>query len=947
MNAGSVVLGVLNGMQFGLLAVGIVLVYRSNRFLNLAYAQLGALPALLLAKFVLQWGWSWWGAFPVCVAAGVATGLLVERALVSRLQARTRSSISLLLLTLGIGEVLLALSYVPALGPGANRLATRGYPLPFHTHITVGSVVLGGQDVLVVFFAPLLVGGLALLLHYSFIGKQLRAAASNPDAARLAGVSLRRVRALAWGLAGGLAAITAVLQAPSQGSFNAAVLGPGLLLFALGAAAFGAFVSITWAIAGGLTLGIVQQLTLAETHDAGAALLVVVAVILAVIVVRGHDIGQAFATSGSVVDHRAPPPPPDSLSGHWLVKRRRAVLGGMALLVAALLPVLPALRAESRRFDLSLVVVYALVAASLAILVGWAGQISLGHFAVVGIGAFVAARLFSHGVSLAAVIVVAGAAGALAMVLVGIPALRVPGLSLAVSSLGLAVVAPAWLYRQSWLGSRQPFGLQAPAQPLAAGLWRPATEAGVYYLGLAMLAVVLLGASAVRASGAGRAILAVRDNEMGAASFGLTPATVKLVALALSGFIAAVGGVVWAEAWRSVAATQFTPDLSMAVLAAPVVGGVTSLSGSVAGAVAIFGVAIFAAPMLRSVFGRFGEQVGFQLALGGAGIILVLLRYPDGLAGAGQRWWQAFLRQVARGHERRTLTDEPDLPLVVSNTSVAFGGIQALNDVSIRVGRGEIVGLIGPNGAGKSTLMNVISGTVRSDRASIRVFGKELAGLAPEFRPAFGVARSFQDATLFPGLTVTEAVQVALDRRHRTGLLSAAVGAPWSRAAESASRTEARRVIDGLGLAAWAASPVAELSTGTRRICDLAAQAAARPSVLLLDEPTAGVAQRDAEAFAPLLRRLRDELGCAVLIIEHDMPLLMGLCDRIYAMDLGRIIAEGTPSEVAANPAVVAAYLGTEPAAARSGPAGAGRRPSARAAVRAGRGEGPRQKGTP
>jgi ABC-type branched-subunit amino acid transport system ATPase component/ABC-type branched-subunit amino acid transport system permease subunit len=913
MTEGSLVLGVLNGLLFGLLALGIVLVYKTNRFLNLAYAQLGAVSALLLAKFVLSWHWSWWLAFVLSVLAGVGVGLLVDWALVSRLRGRTRSGVSLLLLSLGIGELLLAATYVPALGPDPDTLAVKGYPVPFRAHITIGQVVLGGQDILVMVLAPVLVVALAAFFRWSLLGKQVRAAASNPDAARLAGVSVRRVSLLTWGVAGGLSAITAILQAPSQSSFDAASLGPALLLVALGGAAFGAFTSMPWALAGGLTIGVVQQLTLGITNNAGTADVVVLGLILLVVVVRGKAIGRVFATSGAVVAQPPPVVPPTELVDHWLVRRQSLLLVLVALVVAVTLPLLPVLRADSARFELALVATYALVAVSLCVLVGWGGQISLGQFAVVGLGAFVTARLVPHDVSLLVIVLLAGLAGAVVMMVVGLPALRVPGLSLAVTTLGLAVIAPEWLFLRPWVGSSEPFGISTSLSPIVRDVSLPGGEIGVYYLAVVLVVLSVAAAAALRRRAPGRALLAVRDNETAAAAFGLTPAAVKLWALSISGFIAGTAGVVWAGAWGSVSATQFTPDLSMVVLAAPVIGGVTSLGGAVAGAVVLFGATFWLSPALSSLFGSFGQQIGFQLALGGLGIVVMMLAYPAGLAGMAHSWWRRFLVSLARAEQARRPAGDPDgdVPLVVRDATVSFGGVRALQGASIEVQRGEIVGLIGPNGAGKTTLMNVVSGTVKADRVSVKTFGRELANLGPEYRSWLGVARSFQDATLFPALTVVESVQVGLDRRHRSSVLSSMTHMPWARWAEAQSREGARQIIERLGLAAWADTLVGELSTGTRRICDLAAQVAAQPAVLLLDEPTAGVAQRDAEAFGPLLRRIRDELGCAVLVIEHDMALLMGICDRIYAMDGGRVICSGTPAEVRNDPVVIASYLGT------------------------------------
>jgi ABC-type branched-subunit amino acid transport system ATPase component len=225
--------------------------------------------------------------------------------------------------------------------------------------------------------------------------------------------------------------------------------------------------------------------------------------------------------------------------------------------------------------------------------------------------------------------------------------------------------------------------------------------------------------------------------------------------------------------------------------------------------------------------------------------------------------------------------------------------------------------------------MNVISGVITPDAGSVRLFGHEVVDLPADLRAAYGLARSFQDANLFAGLTVNETIQVALARGHKVGGVSAMLGAPWVRARERISRVQTGEIVERFGLTAWADTLTADLSTGTRRICDLAAQVAVGPKLLLLDEPTAGVAQRDAEAFGPLLRRIRDELDCAVLIVEHDMPLLMGLCDRVYAMDTGRVIAEGTPTKVRHDPVVVASYLGSEPVAICRSERRSGRPPSA------------------
>jgi ABC-type branched-subunit amino acid transport system ATPase component len=250
---------------------------------------------------------------------------------------------------------------------------------------------------------------------------------------------------------------------------------------------------------------------------------------------------------------------------------------------------------------------------------------------------------------------------------------------------------------------------------------------------------------------------------------------------------------------------------------------------------------------------------------------------------------------------------------------VRFGGNTAVNDVSIEVADGEVVGLIGTNGAGKSSLMNAIGGFVPST-GRVELFGKSVTGRSSGARARLGLGRTFQAATLFPELTVRDTVLVALEARKRTGMLTTALFWPPAIRHERARRSEADELIDFLGLGRYADSYIGDLSTGTRRIVELAGLLALDARVLCLDEPTAGVAQRETEAFGPLILELRRELGASMLVIEHDMPLIMGISDRVYCLETGAVIAEGLPDEMRNHPDVIASYLGTdERAIARSG----------------------------
>lgn len=922
MNSGALVLGILNGLTIGLLAAGLVLVFKSNRFLNLAHAQTGALPALLLAKFVLDYGWSFWFAFVVALVLGIATGVVVDKALVAPLRRRTKSPLRLLLLSIGVAQLLLALTFIPALNPDTTNFSV--YPQPFDADFALGGVRLTGMNILTGILVPALVVALALFLRFSFYGKQIRAAANNADAARLCGISVSRVSTITWALAGAFATVSAILQAPYQATFNGPSLGPYLLMLTLGAAAFGAFVSVPGALVGGLVLGLVAQVVSAETSSAAISQLWVFGVILLTVAVRGRAIARVFELSGSAVEELPITRVAESLRGKAFVRYQSLWLGGVTLVALIALPRLPWLDSTSDQFSLSLILIYALLGVSLTMLLGWGGQVSLGNFALVGLGAYLTAR-WADDWTLLTLLLAVGAVGAGVMVLVGLPALRIRGLTLAVTTLGFAVISHDWLYHQSWI-SENPFSTVVADADLGAAFGSVDTQLGVYYLCLVVLVAAVLMAAALRRSSPGRIFLAVRDNERASAAFGVSPAAVKLALLAVSGFFSATGGVLWAFSWKALSVTQFTPEFSTAILAIPVIGGLGSISGAIAAAVLLYGTTFFIGPEVSGLFGEIGQNLGFSLFLAGAGVVATVMQFPNGIAGEAQRRWQLYLDKRAERTELAQEGVDVALPLLVRDVHVSFGGIRALDGPNIEVQPGEIVGLIGTNGAGKTTLMNVISGVIRPDSGSVRVFGNEVLDLAPDFRAAFGMARSFQDAALFGGLTVRETIQVALSQRRKVGVLPAMLAAPWVRGAERDTRRIADEVIERFGLAAWADSRTSELSTGTRRICDLAAQVATEPKLILLDEPTAGVAQREAEAFGPLLRQIRDELDCAVLIVEHDMPLLMGLCDRIYALELGAVIAVGTPEEIRNDPSVVASYLGTQDVAiTRSGAIGATR----------------------
>lgn len=259
--------------------------------------------------------------------------------------------------------------------------------------------------------------------------------------------------------------------------------------------------------------------------------------------------------------------------------------------------------------------------------------------------------------------------------------------------------------------------------------------------------------------------------------------------------------------------------------------------------------------------------------------------------------------------------------LEVEDLRVAFGGLRAVRQVSFNAAPGAIVGLIGPNGSGKTTTLDVVSGLVGSSGGSVRVDGTDLAEYLPEERHGLGVVRSFQDCRLFPELAVYDVLLVCQDARRPPGVLSSTLQMPWARRSERHKRQAVDRVIEAFGLTRFRFHRIAQLSTGTRRVVDLASMVLAEPRLLLLDEPTAGIAQREAEAFVPLLRRLQQVADTTIVVVEHDVPLVMALCTQVVVLELGSVVAQGPPDQVRRDPRALAAYLGaSEEALAASGP---------------------------
>ncbi len=933
----SLYLGIIFGLTYALFAAGFVLIYRSTGVLNFAQGEIGLFGLGLFVLFHMQYGVPYWLALIAAVALAALIGAVIELTVVRRLFNSPR--LVLLIATVGVGQLLL---FFRIALPNLSKGGQFPYPITGAWQLT-DSVRMLPRDVLVLLVVPVMILVLAAFMTKTPFGLAVRASASNSDTARVYGISVKRTSTIVWTIAAAFAAISVILYAPLNGvspgnavAGGIEAMGPNLLLRALVVALIARMRSLPMTIVGGIAVGVFEQAVVTagpDDRDIVNLYLFIAALVLVWFAGRGRREETGWTLAAQIK------PIPERLRSLWYV--RYLSVGGFAVLFAglAILPVF--LEKNSQLNTWTDILVFALVALSITPLAGWAGQLSLGQFGFVGLGALTMVLLragldipvpfdrwsMSLTLSWFPAVVVSTGVGVLAAILMGIPALRARGLYLTVITLAFAVMCSTWLFElDTWTGGS---GSTLPntAKPVIDWPLLPKIDftnrRTMYYLLFVVLALTTLVVARMRRTGVGRSMIAVRDNEDMTAASTVSPARVKVMSFAVSGGIAALAGCMLITVRDGVqAGFVFTPEQSLIVVATAVIGGLGSIAGPILGALFVRGL-----PAL------FNDTEQVRLFTSSIGLLILLMYFPGGLMQIvyklrdlfldwadrrlGDREVEAPLPAVAKKvpvRVREVVVAEDEPWLVVRDVSVRFGGNQAVDHVSIDVHAGELVGLIGTNGAGKSTLMNAIGGFVPM-QGTVQVMGRDVSSMPAYRRHRVGLGRGFQAARLFPSLTVRETVMVSLEARERSWLLPSMTGLPPSPASERRKRNEAQELVDFLGLGRYADEFVANLSTGTRRIVELATLLAVDARVLLLDEPTGGVAQREAEAFGPLIVRIQQELGAAMLVIEHDMPLIMSISDRVYCLEAGAVIAEGPPAVVRDDPRVIASYLGTNQAA--------------------------------
>jgi len=928
----ALLVGLVTGLTYAAFAAGFVLIYRSTGVLNFAHGEMGAFGLAVFVLLLVNYDVNWWFAFVLAVAACALAGAVVELVVVRRLFDSPR--LVLLIATIGVGQILLLarISWIPDITAGGS------IPTAFDvTWEPTDDLRLQAREFTVLLVVPILIAALGLFLTRTRFGLAVRASASNPDTARVFGTSPRRVSTIVWAISGAFAAATAILIAPLNGTQSALVDDTGqalaevLLLRVLIVSLLARMRSLPGVLGAGVAVGVVEKVVrdnVATTNQTIVDLFMFLAVLVVVLwLARSQRAESGWSLSPRVR------PVPERLRRIWWVRHLNHI--GFVVLFGALVLLPLVVTTNAGLFTWTVILLWAMVALSLTILTGWSGQLSLGQFAFVGVGGLttvalssghdlpVPLDLFELSVELPWGLAMLGGTvtGITFALLVGIPALRVRGLFLAVATLAFAVASARWLLVQDvFTGGTT---IPRPARPPSIfGIDFGASRANLYYLCLGSLAAMSWIASRIRASGVGRTFIAVRDNEEMAAASTVAPARVKLAAFAVSGGMAAFAGGLLVSVVPSLEpSTTFAAVESIQVVVIAIIGGLGSIAGPILGSLWVRGLPEVTPDELLDLQRLFTSNIGLLVLLmyfpGGLLQIVYTLRdklldrAEDRLADTEVASTSGSTTPTARSRGQRAPVPDGVPALAATDIRVRFGGNVAVDGVTFSVAPGELVGLIGTNGAGKSTLLNAISGFVPST-GTVEVHGTDITSLDAAGRHRVGLGRGFQAARLYPDLTVREGLQVALEARRRSPFVASMLGVPPSPARERAKRAEADEIIDYLGLGRYADQATGNLSTGTRRIVELGSLLAVDAQVLLLDEPTGGVAQRETEAFGPLIKRIQAELDAAVVVIEHDMPLVMSISDRVYCLESGIVIAEGPPEQVRQDDAVIASYLGTD-----------------------------------
>ncbi len=914
------VIGLGAGACYALLAQGAVLIYRGSGIVNFAHGAFAMLAGYLTfvelgsdvdvnrVLFIpdshfLGGSWPTIPAIAAGVLAAAVTALLFQRLVLHHL--RQAAPIVRVISTLGALAVIQAFVVI-RYGETSHRV--RNF-LP-DSRYTWGGISVQEERLVVVGIVVVLTILLWAFVKFTRVGLAITASAQNERAVATLGWSPERLSALTWTMGGALAGLAGILVAPFTG-LTPEIFTLVVTIAALAAALLGGFESFPLTLLGGLLIGVLEaEMTnyqrqvqdFLHLHTlTGAPQAVPFLVILLVLVVRG----KALPLRSHVSDVLP-------RLGTGIINWPGIILG------TGIVGVLAIWRLDDNwSTALYITLATGVFIASIVVLTGFAGQVSLGQVAIGGLGALFAGLLVKAGVEIEIALI----AGILLTIPVGLlfalPALRTRGVNLAVITLGLGfTISQVVFINPNWIGEPADGGTRIGKVKLFGtdvnAVVHPQRWAIVCLIALVLVGLVVAN---LRRSRTGRRLIAVRTNERAAASLGVSVFGVKLYAFSVAAAMAAVGGILLGFTSTVVTYQRYNPFASINAVSYAVIGGLGYvLSAVIAAPTAVGGITT---RVLQDWLGL--DQDSWVQLVGGILLLAILIVHQHGIADVLSHRRPAEERGLLEKLHLRTLpapraplaavTVEPvsPAPLQVEGLTVRFGAVLAVDGVSFTVQPGEVVGLIGPNGAGKTTIIDAISGFVRPSGGSISFNRHSIGGWSAARRSKHGLRRSFQSLELFEDLSVEDNIHAGSNANDSK--LSWVTDLFWPGSHELSPT--AVTAIQEFDLESSLAALPGELPYGRRRLVGIARAVASGPSVLMLDEPAAGLDEAERAELGALIRRLADQRKMGVLLVEHDVGLVMSTCDRVVVVDFGSVIAEGLPESVRADPLVRSAYLGT------------------------------------
>jgi ABC-type branched-subunit amino acid transport system ATPase component/branched-subunit amino acid ABC-type transport system permease component len=886
-----IVAGIATGSIYGLAASGLVLTYKTSGIFNFGHGAVAAVAAyafyLLKVKENIDWKWSF--VLSVLIL-GPLLGWMME--FIGRFIAPQSTPLKVA----GTVGIILVVEGLSSIKFGSNALSLPQFLPRGNETFRFGGVNIAYSQVIVTAVAVTIMAALMAMFRYTRLGVAMRGVVDDPDLLSLHATSPRRVRRAAWVIGTTFAALSGVLLAPTIGIQAVALT--FLIVQAFGAAAIGYFSSLPLTFAGGMVIAILASIsakyvvTVAWLDGVPASLPFFLLVLVMVILPRRK------LDASSIRERRA--------SVQW--EAPTLVRGTVGVIVLALLLLVPHVVGGRLPFY-TVGLTRAIMLLSLGLLVRTAGMVSLAQAAFAAIGAVAFAQFTANfgipwflALLLGALVVVPVAA------LFALPAIRLSGVFLAVVTLGVGLMIQSLLYSRGFMFTSNYDGLAMPRPSFAS------SDKSFYFVVVAITVVTVIAMSFVHRSRLGRLLRGVSESPIAVTTMGLNINLTRLIIFCISGFFAGISGILYGASVHTAVSGDmtFAPLQSLILLA---VLAIAPFGEPWYAVVAVIGAVVpsywsngNAGNWINVIFGFFAVVTALQggpptMPARGRELLerftLSRRRQIDGLQA------QALPATASRGTDAHS--SEPGLE--VRELQVRFSGRVAVASLSLQADMGKITGLIGPNGAGKTTTFNACSGLLRPSAGSIIVHGRNVSSWGANGRARLGLGRTFQITRLCESLTVRE--NVALGREASmagSNLLKQFAG---KQSDQRLIRAVTDQALEVCGISQLAERQAGTLATSERRLTELARCLAGPFDVLLLDEPSSGLDVSETERFGETLRAVVRERGCAILLVEHDLSLVMGVCDYMYVMDLGALLFSGTPSEVSANSLVQRAYLGT------------------------------------